>query len=82
MIILILQGLILLAILPTIAGCRGDVVEIAREAADRQASQNTEMIRLNREVAAGTERLVEADAQSLRSLLLAYRLWASSEPRS
>lgn len=64
---------ILLAILPLAAGCHDDSVEISREAADRQAAQNAEMIRLNREVAQGTERLVEADAQSRRDLLRAYR---------
>ena len=65
--------LIVVAILLTTAGCRDDSVEIAREAADRQAAQNAEMLRLNREVAQGTERLIEADAQSRHNLLAAYR---------
>ncbi len=40
------------------------VAEVAREAADRQAQQNNEMARMNREVTEGTRRLIEADAQA------------------
>ncbi len=38
------------------------VAEVAQQGADRQAAQNAEMARLNREVAEGTRRMVEADA--------------------
>ena len=54
-------------------GCRDPSVEIAREAADRQAAQNEAMIGLQREVAHGTERMVTADAESRRDLLAAHR---------
>jgi hypothetical protein len=40
------------------------VAEVAERAADRQADQNKEMVQLNREVAEGTKRLVEADAKA------------------
>ena len=47
-----------------ISGCDEEATRIAREAADRQAQQNTAMAELNKEVAGGTRRLVEADAQA------------------
>lgn len=56
-----------------IAGCGDRSVEVAREAADRQAAQNEAMIGLQREVAQGAERLVAADAQSRHELLAAHR---------
>src|SRR5262249_35050075 len=43
--------------------------QIAREAADRQAQQNTEMARLNKEVAAGSHELVRADAQARKEVI-------------
>ena len=53
-------------LLAAIAGCSPDerVVDIATTAADRQAEQNEEIVRLNREVAQGTRQLVEADAKA------------------
>ena len=45
-------------------GCDDRATQIAREAADRQAQQNTEMAELNKEVASGTHQLVEADAKA------------------
>lgn len=63
----------LMILLLMIAGCRDRSVEIAREAADRQAAQNEAMIGLQREVAHGAERLVTADAQSRHELLAAHR---------
>ena len=55
----------------SLGGCGKDerLAQFAREAADRQAAQNREMSRLNREVAQGTKRLVEADAQSRTELV-------------
>ena len=45
------------------SGCDDErATQIAREAADRQAQQNTAMAELNKEVASGTRQLVEADA--------------------
>ena len=45
-----------------VLGCDKTALDVAREAADRQAEQNLEMSRLNREVAGGTKRIVEAEA--------------------
>src|SRR6476659_9651326 len=45
-------------------GCNDRATQIAREAADRQAQQNTEMAQLNKEVASGSHQLVEADAKA------------------
>ena len=52
-------------------GCSDDarLVRVAEEAADRQAGQNLEMSRVNREVAEGTKRLVEAEAQSRKEII-------------
>jgi hypothetical protein len=47
--------------------------QIAREAADRQAQQNTEMARLNKEVAAGSHQLVEADAKARQEIVGVHR---------
>ena len=44
-------------------------LEIAREAANRQAQQNTEMANLHQEVASGTHQLVEADAQARKEIV-------------
>ena len=44
------------------------VAKVAVEAAERQAEQNREMARLNRETAEGAKRLVEADAQARKEL--------------
>ena len=65
----ILKTLTLLLLM--IVGCSENerVAQIATEAADRQAEQNHEMARLNREVAEGTRRLVEADAEARREFV-------------
>ena len=49
-----------------VAGCSDSerIAEVATEAAEQQAKQNVEMAQLNREVAAGTKRLVVADAEA------------------
>ena len=61
------KTLMLATVLPLLAahGCDDKATKIAREAADRQAQQNTAMADLNKEVASGTHKLVEADAQAL-----------------
>jgi hypothetical protein len=51
------------------SGCNDGATQIAREAANRQAQQNTELATLNREVASGTHRLVEADAQARKEII-------------
>jgi hypothetical protein len=60
--------LILLILL--IAGCDTDkrLVQISREAADRQAEQNKEMARVNRSVAEGTKRVVTEHANGRENL--------------
>ena len=54
-----------------LTGCDEDekVAKVAIQAADRQAKQNQEMARVNREVAEGTKRLVEADAEARKDVL-------------
>lgn len=55
-------------------GCTDErVTEIAREAANRQAQQNVAMAELNKEVASGTKRFVEADAQSRKEIASVHR---------
>lgn len=56
-----------------ISGCDDRAAQIAREAADRQAQQNTAMADLNKEVASGTHRLVEADAQARKEVVGVHR---------
>lgn len=45
---------------------------VAREAANRQAQQNTAMAELNKEVASGTHQLVEADAQARKEMVAVH----------
>jgi len=52
-----------------ISGCDDRATQIAREAADRQAQQNTEMAQLNKEVTSDTHQLVEADAQARKEIV-------------
>ena len=63
------------AVIALVGGCDDDarVAATAERAAERQASQNEEVVRLNREVAEGTRRLVEADAQAREELAAAQR---------
>jgi DNA-binding protein H-NS len=61
-----------------IAGCQPPptderLARMAEQSVEQQANQNTEMARLNREVAEGTNRLVEADSQARQELLAAQR---------
>lgn len=67
------KPVLILICLATLTGCHDEVNEVAREAADRQAAQNTEMMRLNREVAHGVEQMVTSDAASRRDLLAAQQ---------
>src|SRR5690349_21327105 len=61
--------MLLTTMVVVILGCDDRVAQIAREAADRQAQQNTEMARLNKEVAAGSQELVEADARARKDIV-------------
>src|SRR6478672_561417 len=58
-----------LLLIVLINGCSDQTTRIAREAADRQAQQNTAMADLNKEVASGTHQLVEADAQARKEIV-------------
>jgi hypothetical protein len=74
----------LLATLPLIAtsSCSDErVTQGAREAADRQAQQNTEMAQVNREVAAGSHQLVEADAKARQEIVGVHRDLQSERSR-
>jgi hypothetical protein len=57
------------ALLVATHGCEDKSTQIAREAADRQAQQNTEMAQLNKEVASGSHQLVEADAKARQDIV-------------
>jgi hypothetical protein len=54
-------------------GCDDRATQIAREAANRQAQQNTSMAELNQQVAGGTRRLVEADAKARQDFVGVHR---------
>jgi len=56
-----------------ITGCDEEKVRIAREAADRQAEQNRTMAELQKEVASGTRKLAEADAQARKEIVAVHR---------
>jgi hypothetical protein len=53
-------------------GCDERVVEVAREAADRQAQQNEVMAQLQQQVVEGTQGLVEADAAARRDFVAVH----------
>ena len=67
--------ILLIAGLATMIGCEEDerLAELAKDATQRQAEQNQEMVRLNREVAASHQRVIEADAQSRQEVLQVQR---------
>ncbi len=50
-----------------------EVAEVAREGANRQAQQNSEMVRLNREVVEGTRRMVEANAEARKEMVVVHQ---------
>lgn len=59
-------------------GCREkdryrEVAEVVTQAADRQAQQNTEMARVQREVAEGTRRMVAADAEARKEIVVVHQ---------
>ena len=72
---ILMAGLLLLLL---IGGCdeeneNAQVARVAQEGAARQADQNQEMAQLNREVAAGTQRLVEADSRARQEVIAAQK---------
>ena len=70
-----------LTMLATTGGCDDRTTRIAREAADRQAQQNTAMADLNKEVAAGTQHLVTADAAARQDILQVHHELQSERTR-
>lgn len=66
----------LLTLTMLLTGCSSEsqrVADIAEQAMHQQSRQNDEMARLNREIAAATERLVEADAKGRQEILTAHQ---------
>ena len=61
----------LILLTSAILGCGPslDSVQVAREAADRQARQNEQMANLAEEMARNSQRVIEADAESRREVL-------------
>lgn len=55
------------------SGCDDRATQIAREAANRQAQQNTAMAKLNTEVASGAHQLLEADSESRKGFVEVHR---------
>ncbi len=58
-----------------IAGCETDerLIQLAREAADRQAEQNKEMARVNQSVAEGTKHIVTEHAKGREDLSVLHQ---------
>lgn len=66
----------ILVLVCPVAGCEDEddrVAEVAREAAQRQAEQNKQMAQLQNQVAEGSRRLVEAEAQARSEILALQR---------
>lgn len=75
-----------LTLLVMIGGCdeeneNAQVARVAQEAAAQQAAQNQEMAQLHREVAAGTQRLVEADGEARQAVLAAQKDLAQQQAK-
>ncbi|MCE9554686.1 MAG: hypothetical protein K8T91_15120 [Planctomycetes bacterium] len=58
-----------------IGGCNSDerVAQVATEAANRQAQQNTEMAKVTNQVAEGSRELVEADSEARREIVKVHQ---------
>lgn len=66
----------ILAMIVTALGCETDderLVDVAREASERQADQNREIAHQNRELAEASKELIKADAESRRQLVALER---------
>jgi len=66
---------ILACLTVAMAGCgeNAEVARVATEAANRQAQQNTEMARVTAQVAEGSHKLVEADAQARKEIVKVHQ---------
>jgi hypothetical protein len=63
-------------LLVLMVGCQSEgdrVAEVAREAAQRQAEQSKQMLQLQNQVAEGSRRLVEAEAQARTEMAALHR---------
>lgn len=74
----LIHGLILLTLT---SGCDERVVEVAREAADRQAQQNEAMAELSQEVAGGARQLIAADAETRKEIVAVHREFQAERAR-
>jgi hypothetical protein len=76
--------MLILLTIPALSGCREDenrrLAEFAHQSAPRQAEQNHELARLNREVASGTKLLVEVDGKAREELVALQRDLQSQQP--
>lgn len=66
----------ILAMIVTALGCETDderLVDVARDASERQADQNREIAHQNRELAEASKELIKADAESRRQLVALER---------
>lgn len=63
------------ALAVAIGGCDSDerVAQVATQAADRQAQQNTQMARVTHQTAEGARKLVEADAAARKEMVQVHR---------
>jgi hypothetical protein len=77
----ILVRLLILNLLIATTGCNDRAMHISREAADRQAQQNTAMADLNKEVSRGSRDLVAADAQAREGIIAVHRDLQSERTR-
>ncbi|MBL9165615.1 MAG: hypothetical protein JNL18_23020 [Planctomycetaceae bacterium] len=59
--------------LTCLIGCQDPALEIAREAANRQAQQNDQIAQTTREAASAAKRLIEEEAKSRQALLAAQQ---------
>jgi hypothetical protein len=65
-----------------VTGCSDDrVAEVATQAADRQAEQNDTMAKLQQDVAGGTRKLVEADADARHEIVAVHHDLQSERSR-
>jgi hypothetical protein len=67
------NAILWIASLILMTGCDERATQIALEAANRQAQQNTAMVELNQEVASGARRLVDADSQARQEFVGVHR---------
>jgi hypothetical protein len=65
--------MLIILLISLLSGCDEQSARTAREAANRQAQQNTAMADLNKEVAGGTRQLIESDAHARLEMIGVHR---------